>query len=140
MTRGALLEYVDRFGYRWQARVGRGPSETWQLVFSQGEVRLVAARTVEVRPEALSQGDLKDLFCDAEREIVVGGVTWYVGYRQRVFGPRSRMQGGLCTRFRSTSGETRYSRSILDFRHMPAAALHKYLANAERSAAHQAAT
>ena len=76
---------------------------------------------------------VKELFCDAERLLVHEKEKWYVGYRTRM-GRGGRVQGGMHTRFRSESGEIRYSKGMLHFRHMTEDSLCQQLVAAPRAA------
>ena len=127
------LSYTDRFGHTWRIKASALSESEWRLVFTNGNIRLRGAEPVDTRPRSMSHESLKDAFCDAERVLVDDGETWYVGYRERAFGRGGRSQGGLCTRFRAESGEVRFSRSMLDFRHMSSDALKEHLATAQRS-------
>lgn len=129
------LSYRDRFGHTWQVRVSRAAKDTWSCVFINDDVRLTSENTVDAHPSELTEAELKDLFCDAERVIESGGERWYVGYRQRSFGRQRRAQGSLFTRFRSEGGEVRYSRDMLDFRHLSESALCEHLEALRRGGA-----
>ena len=122
-------KYRDRFGHEWSMRVERKRGKPRRVTFTCGEFRLVATDddSTDVTPTRL-----KELFCDAERVLVHGKEKWYVGFRQRM-GRGGRVQGGMHTRFRSESGEVRYSKGIVHFRHMPETALRDQLTNAERT-------
>ena len=122
-------KYSDRFGNEWSMRVERKRGKCECVTFTCGEFRLVAD---DEDGTALTPTRLKELFCDAERVLVHGKEKWYVGFRQRM-GRGGRVQGGMHTRFRSESGEVRYSRGIVHFRHMPEAALREQLGSAERT-------
>ncbi len=117
------LTYTDRFGHTWQVKTRRNSDGTWFPVFSNGSASLVGEMALEGPLGGLAEAQLKELFCDAEREVKVRSEVWYVGYRQRAVGTRGHMQGNLCTRFRAASGEVRYSREMLQFRTMAADAL-----------------
>lgn len=128
------LTYTDRFGHEWRVR-GTRSDGGWSFVFVTNGIRLVAEGVVETPPARLGDAELKELFCDAERTITTDGETWYVGYRRRPSSGRGNMQGGgLVTRFRSDTGEIRYSREMLDFRHMSADALREHLDTARGTA------
>jgi hypothetical protein len=62
------------------------------------------------------------------------GEKWYVGYRSRSGGRGGQSNAGLHTRFRSESGEVRFAKGVINFRHMPERALSEYLMNANRAA------
>lgn len=132
------LAYADRFGHEWQVMAGRAGGG-WAVAFTREEARLEVSEPQARHPRALTAPELKELFCDAERVVTAGGQRWYVGYRHRADGRQRPQQGGLCTRFRSESGELRYSRDMHDFRHLPLAALGDRLAAADRFAGRPAA-
>lgn len=121
--------YTDRFGHTWSIRTQRSESGKPVLVFARRQIRLVAAEPASEPPAALTAGQLKELFCDAERVLVNDGETWYVGYRARTVA-RGRPSGQLYTQFRSETGEVRYSSAMLQFRHMSARQLWEQLAEA----------
>ena len=121
--------YLDRFGHEWSMRVARKRGKPGSVTFTCGDLVLVAD---DDDPADLTSARLKDLFCDAERVLKHRKEKWYVGFRQRM-GRGGRAQAGMHTRFRSESGEVRYSRGILHFRHMPETALLDHLGNAERA-------
>jgi len=121
--------YRDRFGHEWSMQVKPKRGKPKSITFTCGDLKLV------VRDENgtdLSATPLKELFCDAERVLSYRKEKWYVGFRRRM-GRGGRAQAGMHTRFRSESGEVRYSRGILHFRHMPENALVDHLGNAERA-------
>ena len=121
--------YMDRFGHEWSMRVVRKRGKPKCVTFTCGKLVLVAD---DEDPEDLTTARLKDLFCDAERVLLHRKEKWYVGFRKRM-GRGGRVQAGMHTRFRSESGEVRYSRGILHFRHMPEPALRDHLGSAERA-------
>lgn len=125
--------YADRHGRAWRLKTSPSSAGTWSLEFLDDDIRLLAEGPIERDPTSLSEAEVKDLFCDAERLLVEGRENWYVGYRARPMGRQGRFQGGLCTRFRSEGGEVKYSRDMLDFRHMPEAALRERLAEVKSS-------
>lgn len=124
--------YKDRFGNEWSVRAESRRGQPTRVSFTCGKLRLIV-----VEDDAIDRGDsasarLKELFCDAERVVVRGTETWYVGFRKRA-GRGGRTQAGMHTRFRSDSGEVRFAKGVLHFRHMPEAVLCKHLDDAERS-------
>ena len=125
--------YTDRFGNEWSIKTERKRGKPKRVLFTCGEFRLVALEEEEEdsKPD-FSSTRLKELFCDAERVFKHDKEKWYVGFRKRM-GRGGRAQAGMHTRFRSESGEVRYSRGILHFRHMPEDALRDHLGNAERA-------
>lgn len=129
------ITYRDRFGHDWQTRVSRSAKDGWSCVFTHGNVRLISEDPIDSHPSELSEAEVKNLFCDAERVIQGGEERWFVGYRQRAFGRQRRAQGSLFTRFRSEGGEVRYSRDMLDFRHLPEATLRDHLDTLRRGGA-----
>ncbi len=131
----ANVTYTDRFGYTWQVRSGRSEQGETVLVFTHRSIRLVGEEAVDDAPGDLGTDRLKDLYCDAEREIEVDGEMWFVGYRSRWNGSRGGNNAQLCTRFRSASGEVRYSTAMLPFRHMSAAGLRDQLGSARAGTA-----
>lgn len=131
----APLTYTDRFGYRWTVRRSRAPQGGWFVEFVSRDLKLVTPEPVDANPRTLTTAQLKELFCDAERQFASGGETWYVGYRQTTSGGRGNSHGGLSTRFRSASGEVRYSREMLDFRHMPTANLCRHVQGTDKPVA-----
>jgi hypothetical protein len=123
--------YTDRFGNDWAIRTERKRGAPKHVTFTCGDIRLVAAEEeADATPGPVSER-VKDLFCDAERVLVFRDETWYVGYRTRVGGRNGRMAAGMCTRFRSESGEVRYSKTMLHFRHMSEATLCEQLTKAQ---------
>jgi hypothetical protein len=131
-ARGAL-GYTDRFGHEWRVETRRATGAAWRVAFTCGAIRLAVAEPVDTDPATLSPAGLKDLFCDAERELEYGGEIWFVGYRSRPAGRTGQSGAGLCTRFRSASGEVRYHASILHFRHLSAEVLREDLARLSRA-------
>jgi hypothetical protein len=123
-------QYKDRFGHEWQIRAERKRGTPRRFTFICGVLRLVVEEETSERA-GLTPNRVKDLFCDAERVLDHDDETWYVGYRKRV-GRGGRAQAGMFTRFRSESGETRYARTMLCFRHMSTEALREQLVAAER--------
>lgn len=103
------------------------------MTFTCGDFVLVADVEDGGDQAALTSVRLKELFCDAERVLEYEDETWYVGYRTRM-GRGGRVQGGMHTRFRSESGEIRYSKGMLHFRHMPEESLCQQLVAAPRAA------
>jgi len=124
--------YRDRFGHEWSVRLERKRGTPKRFTFTCGALRLIAVEEETTQTGGLTSSRVKDLFCDAERVLVHGNETWYVGYRRRA-GRGGRAQAGISTRFRSESGEMRYARTMLCFRHMPEAALCEQLVAAERA-------
>ena len=130
--------YTDRFGNEWSISTQRRRGTPRRLTFTCGEFRLIAAEddtagvTVLTSSEGLTSSEVKEIFCDAERVLVHGGETWYVGYRKRI-GRGGQAQAGIFTRFRCESGEMRFTRTMLCFRHMPEAALREHLTTADRT-------
>jgi hypothetical protein len=124
-------QYTDRFGHEWSIRTERKRGTPRRLTFTCGEFQLIVADDDTTNGNGLTPSEVKELFCDAERVLVHDSETWYVGYRKRA-GRGGRAQAGMFTRFRSENGETRYTRTMLCFRHMPAAALCGHLASAEQ--------
>lgn len=125
------IEYKDRFGHTWSIRPARSRGKSSDLTFICGEIELIATAEEVKNTSDLSETEVKELFCDAERMIIHQNEKWFVGYRTRVGGRGGRAQAGICTRFRSESGEVRYSKSMLHFRHMSAGDLSKHLAKAQ---------
>lgn len=124
--------YTDRFGNEWSIGAKRQHGKRRHMTFTCGEFWLIAADGDIGGVAGLSASELKEIFCDAERVLVHGDETWYVGYRRRI-GRGGQAQGGIFTRFRSESGEIRFTRAMLCFRHMPEAALREQLATADRT-------
>lgn len=100
------------------------------MIFTCGEFQLIAAEAEAANAADLTESQLKELFCDAERVVLHENELWYVGYRRRVGGRGGRAQGGMCTRFRSETGELRYAKAMILFRHMSEDALLGHLAAA----------
>lgn len=123
--------YTDRFGHEWSIGAARKRGSPRRFTFTCGEFRLIADDDDTTNGNGLTPSAVKELFCDAERVLKHGSETWYVGYRKRA-GRGGRAQAGMFTRFRSESGETRYTRTMLCFRHMPEAALCGHLVAAEQ--------
>ncbi len=128
------MRYTDRFGHCWSVSYNRVGDAGWSLVFADGGIRLVNIEPVATHPGALSEAELKEMFCDAERVLVCDDETWYVGYRRRATGGRGRSHAGLATRFRSEAEDVRYSRQMLDFRHMSTGQLREHLEAARGNA------
>ena len=126
--------YKDRFGNEWSVRIESKSGEPRCVSFSCREFRLIVEEDETADRLDLTAARLKDLFCDAERIVLHGEEKWYVGFRKRT-GRGGRTQGGMHTRFRSESGEVRYAKGMLHFRHMPHTALCEHLAAAVPSAA-----
>jgi hypothetical protein len=124
--------YTDRFGHEWSIHAGRKRGRLRRLTFTCGDFRLIAADDDTTDATGLTSSEVKDIFCDAERVLVHGGQTWYVGYRKRI-GRGGQAHAGIFTRFRSENGEMRYARTMLCFRHMPESALCQHLKTAERT-------
>jgi hypothetical protein len=124
--------YTDRFGNEWSIGAQGRRGTPRRLTFTCGEFQLIAAETDTAGVTDLTSREVKEVFCDAERVLVHGGETWYVGYRRRI-GRGGQAQAGIFTRFRSESGEIRFTRTMLCFRHMPEAALCEHLSTADRA-------
>lgn len=124
--------YTDRFGNEWAITTERKRGKPRRVLFTCGEFQLVAFDDEAKSVEDLSATRLKELFCDAERVLEHDEEKWYVGFRQRV-GRGGRVQAGIHTRFRSESGEVRYAKTMLHFRHMSASTLREQLAAALRA-------
>jgi hypothetical protein len=125
-------KYKDRFDHEWSIRVERKRGKPRSVTFTCGEFRLIVSDEEDDGPLRPDSARMKDLFCDAERVLVHENQKWYVGFRSRV-GRGGRPQGGMHTRFRSESGEIRYSKGMLHFRHMPESALCEHLAVAQKA-------
>ena len=123
--------YTDRFGHEWSIGAERKRGTPRRLTFTCGEFRLIAAEDASTGGAGLTPSRVKDLFCDAERVLVHGSESWYVGYRNRA-GRGGKNQAGISTRFRSESGEMRYTKKLLCFRHMPETVLCEQLDTADR--------
>lgn len=124
--------YTDRFGNEWSISTQRRRGTPRRLTFTCGEFRLIAAESDTAGVAGLTSSEVKEIFCDAERVLVHGGETWYVGYRKRM-GRGGQAQAGIFTRFRCESGEIRFTKTVLCFRHMPEAALCEHLSTADRT-------
>jgi hypothetical protein len=125
--------YTDRFGHEWSVSAGQVRGANKSVVFTCGEFQLVAAEAEVANAANFTDSQLKELFCDAERVVVHENEMWYVGYRRRASGRGGRAQGGMCTRFRSETGELRYAKAMILFRHMREDALLEHLAAAQRA-------
>ena len=128
------IEYTDRFGHTWSIRSGKARGTSRDTTFICGGIKLIVTEEDAASPADLTDTHVKELFCDAERVLVHKKEKWYIGYRTRVGGRGGRAQAGMCTRFRSETGEVRYSKSMLHFRHMPEDDLSKHLAKAQAGA------
>ena len=126
--------YQDRFGNAWTVQMESKRGKPKRMSFTCDEFRLVAVEdeTEEERSDS-NYERIKELFCAAERVIKQGKEKWYVGFRERT-GRGGRPQGGVQTRFRSESGEVRYAKRMLHFRHMSDAALLEQLTAAKGTA------
>ncbi len=122
--------YKDRFGHTWSVRVERPRGASRCVVFTCGKIRLIATYDGATGLADLTAARLKELFCDAERVLVHGDETWYVGYRARM-GRGGRVQPGMFTTFRSETGKVWYSKAMLHFRHMSESALCEHLVTAK---------
>ena len=122
--------YTDRFGHTWSIRAKRPRGASKYVVFTCGEIQLIATHDGATGLADLTAAGLKELFCDAERVVVHGNEKWYVGYRARM-GRGGRIQPGVFTRFRSETGEVRYSPAMVHLRHMSESALCEHLATAK---------
>ncbi|UCG88689.1 MAG: hypothetical protein JSW71_09180 [Gemmatimonadota bacterium] len=125
--------YTDRFGNEWSITTEQKRGKPRRVVFTCGEFQLVAFQEEAASDGDLSAARLKELFCEAERVLEHDEEKWYVGFRQRM-GRGGRVQAGIHTRFRSESGEIRYAKTMLHFRHMSADALREQLGAAVRAA------
>lgn len=134
MIQQALEEqkYEDRFGNEWLVGAERRRGKPKAVTFTCGEFELVADLDETADHDAIGAARLKDLFCEAERILMYGDEKWYVGFRQRM-GRGGRVQGGLHTRFRSETGEIRYSKGVVHFRHMAPDVLCEHLVAAQRA-------
>ena len=123
--------YADRFGNDWSIRVKGAAGKARRVSFKCKGFHLIAVEDddSEDRTE-VSLARLKEFFCDAERVLEHNGERWYVGYRTRSGGRGGQSNAGLHTRFRSESGEVRFAKGVINFRHMPERALSEYLMNA----------
>lgn len=124
--------YKDRFGHEWSVSEQRKRGKLTGLSFSCGDFLLIAEVDEEADQGVLTSARLKELFCDAERVLECEDEKWYVGFRTRM-GRGGRVQGGMHTRFRSESGEVRYAKGMLHFRHMAENILRDQLAVAQRA-------
>ncbi|KPJ88846.1 MAG: hypothetical protein AMS18_13070 [Gemmatimonas sp. SG8_17] len=125
--------YTDRFGHEWSVSAEQARGVTKSVVFTCGEFQLITAEAEAANPANITDTQLKELFCDAERVVVHEDEMWYVGYRRRASGRGGRAQGGMCTRFRSETGELRYAKAMILFRHMSEDALLDHLAAAQKA-------
>ena len=75
--------YTDRFGHTWSVRAKRPHGTSRHVVFTCGEIQLIATHDGATSLADLTAARLKDLFCRAERVLVHGNEKWYVGYRER---------------------------------------------------------
>ncbi len=123
--------YTDRFGHTWSVRAKRPHGTSRYVVFTCGEIQLIATHDGTTDLADLTTARLKELFCRAERVLVHGNEKWYVGYRGRISKGGTALPGGF-PRFRSETGEVRISKALLDFRHMSESALCEHLAAAKR--------
>jgi hypothetical protein len=103
------------------------------VLFTCGEFVLEAQEDETEEPVGSVSERVKELFCAAERVVEYGQEKWYVGFRART-GRGGRPQSGVQTRFRSESGEVRYAKRMLQFRHMSDAALCEQLTAAKGTA------
>ena len=128
--------YPDRFGNDWSIQEDDTEDNTRHVWFSCQDFQLIVveADDEEADRRDLSLEQLKELFCDAERILELEDETWYVGYRTRSGGRGGQSNAGLHTRFRSESGEIRYAKGVINFRHMPKSALSEHLKNASPAA------
>lgn len=124
--------YLDRFGNEWVIKVESKRGQPTRVSFTCDELRLVAAEDEPTDAQDLNSEQLKDLFCSAERMVIHRDEKWFVGFRTRI-GRGGRAHGGVQTRFRSESGEVRFTKNMLQFRHMSGAALCEQLAAATRT-------
>jgi len=123
--------YTDRFGHSWSIQTKRPKGGGKCVVFKCGGIEMVAIED-EIKDVAeLTEARMKELYCDAERVLVHDKKKWFIGYRTRMGGRGGKAQAGMCTRFRSETGELRYSKSMLHFRHMSDDELSRHLANAQ---------
>ncbi len=119
-------KYKDRFGNEWSVRVDAERGKPRRVSFTCKQFRLVAQEDEADDYSDLSLTRLKECFCDAERVLEHEGENWHVGFRKRT-GRGGHTQAGMLTRFRSESGEVRYVKGMLHFRHMSQAALRRHL-------------
>jgi hypothetical protein len=101
------------------------------VVFKCGDIEMIATEDGIKDVADLTEAHMKELYCDAERVLVHEKKKWYIGYRTRMGGRGGKAQAGMCTRFRSETGELRYSKSMLHFRHMSEDELCKQLTSAQ---------
>lgn len=135
MGKWANETYTDRFGNEWSVRVRGAASKPRRVSFRCKDFHLIAVEAEDSEDSSdASLAKLKEYFCDAERVLEHEGERWYVGYRTRSGGRGGQNNAGLHTRFRSESGEVRYAKGVLHFRHMPHVSLSKHLENADRVA------
>ena len=125
-------QYKDRFGHEWSISEQRKRGKLKGLTFTCGDFLLITDVDEAEDQGMLTSARLKELFCDAERVLEHDDEKWYVGFRTRM-GRGGRVQGGMHTRFRSESGEIRYAKGMLHFRHMPENALRDQLTAAQRA-------
>ncbi len=125
--------YTDRFGHTWSVRAKRPHGTSRDVVFTCGEIQLIATHDGATGLADLTAALLKELFCDAERVLVYENEKWYVGYRKRI-GRGGIRQSGALPSFRSETGEVRRipAGAMLHFRHMSESALCEHLAAAKR--------
>ncbi len=123
--------YTDRFGHTWSVRAKRPHGTSRDVVFTCGEIQLIATHDGTTDLADLAAARLKELFCDAERVLVHENEKWYVGYRKRI-GKGGIALAGVFPSFRSETGDVRISRVMLHFRHMSESALCEHLAAAKR--------
>ncbi|MEJ2237795.1 MAG: hypothetical protein P8X82_05820 [Gemmatimonadales bacterium] len=127
----AAAGYTDRFGHSWSIHSKRPKGGTKSVVFKCRNIEMVATEDGIKDVAELPETRLKELYCDAERVLVHEKKKWFIGYRTRMGGRGGKAQAGMCTRFRSETGELRYSKSMLHFRHMSDDELSKHLASAQ---------
>lgn len=127
----SAADYTDRFGHSWSIHSKRPKSGTKSVVFKCGNIEMIATEDGIKDVAELPEARLKELYCDAERVLVHEKKKWFIGYRTRMGGRGGKAQAGMCTRFRSETGELRYSKSMLHFRHMSDDELSKHLASAQ---------
>ena len=126
-------KYTDRFGHSWSIRTERPHEISKYVLFTCGKIQLIATQDGATDLADLTAAGLKELFCDAERVLVHENDKWYVGYRTRM-GRGGRVQAGMFTRFRSETGEVRYAKTMLHFRHISEGVLCEHLVNAKPAA------
>jgi len=125
--------YKDRFGNEWTIQMESKRGKPKRVSFTCDEFLLIAVEDETEEPAESVSERIKELFCAAERVVEHEKEKWYVGFRSRI-GRGGRPQGGVQTRFRSETGEVRYAKSFLQFRHMSRSALCKQLAAAKATA------